>query len=116
MFIKLLSSVILFLTIGFTSTFSFADEAVTGRKIIDIGCHYVDDTCFVALSGPTFGAEEKCNVINTNEFRFSSSTVNGKRTYASLLSAFLAKKTVDIVVRGCDIKTGAVTLAWFHIR
>ncbi|WP_151811438.1 hypothetical protein [Acinetobacter bereziniae] len=101
------------ITISFAS---FADESVSNRKIIDIGCHSVDDTCFVMLSGAPFGSQEKCTSSATNEFRFSSSTPDGKRTYASLLAAFLAKRTVDIELRGCDARSGAVTLVWFHIR
>ena len=97
------------------NTSLFADENVSNRKIIDIGCHTWDDTCFVSLSGAPFGANENCTYKPINEFRFSSSTANGKRTYASLLSAFLAKKTVDIYISGCG-PGGWPTLAYFHIR
>lgn len=100
------------MTISFAS---FAAEDVSNRKIIDIGCHTWDDTCFVTVTGPSFGANENCLYTSTNEFRFSSSTTNGKRTYASLLSAFLAKKTVDIYISGCG-PGGWPTLMWFHIR
>ncbi|MFW2013265.1 hypothetical protein [Acinetobacter bereziniae] len=100
------------MTISFTS---FAAEDVSNRKIIDIGCHSVDGTCFVTLTGTPFGANENCFYTSTNEFRFESSTTNGKRTYASLLSAFLAKKTVDIYISGCS-SDGRPTLMWFHIR
>lgn len=100
------------MTISFAS---FAAEDVSNRKIIDIGCHTWDDTCFITLSGTPFGANENCIDKPINELRFPSSTINGKRTYASLLAAFLAKKTVDIYISGCG-PGGWPYLAYFHIR
>ncbi|HCQ9872900.1 hypothetical protein KPF69_12530 [Acinetobacter baumannii] len=104
-----------FLTLCFNTTL-FAAEGVEGRKIIDIGCHADSGTCYVSLSGNPFGSTLGCPVSNTNEFRFDNAeTPHGKRAYASLLAAFLAKKTVDIYLAGCTSQ-GHPNLIFFHIR
>lgn len=96
------------------NTTSFAGEDVLNRKIVDIGCHLSNDTCYVTLSGTQFGSAEKCIYGPSTEFRFGSGTPHGKRVYASLLAAFLAKKTVDAYITGCF--EGRITLEYFHIR
>ncbi|ENU59642.1 hypothetical protein [Acinetobacter guillouiae] len=111
----MIKKIMLTLILMLGSTPLFAGENVSNRKIIDIGCHTWDDTCFITLSGPPFGSNENCTDRPINELRFPSSTTNGKRTYASLLSAFLAKKTVDIYISGCG-PGGWPTLAYFHIH
>ncbi|MEN8283476.1 hypothetical protein [Acinetobacter gerneri] len=105
---------ILFVTLLFTCNHTFAAENVVGRKIVDIGCHVDTGVCYVALSGEAFGKNEKCTVSPSNEFRFDASTVNGKRTYASLYGAFLSKKLVDVYISGCYV--GFLTLAFYHVK
>ncbi|TVT77111.1 hypothetical protein [Acinetobacter colistiniresistens] len=105
---------IIFILILAISSTTFAAESISNRKIIDIGCHISSDTCFVTLSGPVFGSLENCTYTPTNEFRFSGGTTSGKRTYASLLTAFISKKTVDVYITGCY--GGWATLEFFHIR
>jgi hypothetical protein len=95
------------------SQIAFAIEGVIGRKIVHVGCNAYDGTCFIKLNGSAIGSTLKCLVGETNEFRFDSSTTVGRRTYASLYGAFIAKKTVDVHLDGCfDNKP---TLVWFHI-
>ena len=92
-----------------------ADEDTGFRKIINIGCSNVNDTCFVVLDGPLFGASLGCPSGSTNEFRFNNGdTTYGKRTYASLLAAYLAGKRVSAYLSGCTAE-GAPALKWFHI-
>lgn len=60
--------------------------------IKSIGCHHVDGTCYFSMAG--LNSTPNCNKIA--ELRFDASTTNGKRTYASLFSAYLTKKTVVV--------------------
>ncbi|MPS62318.1 MAG: hypothetical protein E2595_12630 [Acinetobacter sp.] len=104
-----------FLALCFNTTL-FAAESVEGRKIIDIGCHADSGICYVTLSGSPFGSTLGCRFPQTNEFRFENvETSHGKRAYASLLAAFLAKKTVDVYLAGCTSQ-GHPNLVFFHIR
>ena len=93
-----------------------AGENVGGRKIVDIGCHSGDGTCFVTLDGAPFGASLSCRTSATNEFRFDNGdTAIGRRTYASFLAAMLSGRTVSVYIDGCSSQ-GAPTLLWFHIN
>jgi hypothetical protein len=94
-----------------------ADDYVTGRHITDIGCHHVDSTCYVSLDGAAFGAAENCvqTLAGSNEFRFDNAdTANGRRTYASLLAAFLSQRPVSVLIRGCSAQ-GMPSLVYFHM-
>ncbi|QNW97025.1 hypothetical protein IC797_11670 [Acinetobacter seifertii] len=102
--------------VSFFNTTSFAGENVNGREITDIGCHSINGTCYVTLSGDSFGTTLGCANTATHEFRFDDAdTTNGKRAYASLLAAFLTNKTVDIFLDGCTSQ-GAPKLQYFHVR
>lgn len=92
-----------------------AEETTGYRKILDIGCHSSDGTCYATLSGNSFGAQQNCSFGNTNEFRFDSTTIHGRRTCASLLSAFLTNKPVSVTFAGCFNGTWP-TIAYFRIQ
>ncbi len=94
-----------------------ADDYLAGRRITHIGCHHVDGTCFVSLDGAAFGAAENCaqTPAGGNQFRFDNAdTVNGRRTYASLLAAFLSQRPVTVHIRGCSSQ-GIPSLLYFDI-
>ncbi|CAM9339415.1 hypothetical protein J0904_00260 [Acinetobacter bereziniae] len=99
------------MTISFAS---FAAEDIYARKILSIGCHHVDGICYVTVSGENFGSSLGCSYTSTNQFRFDGSTQIGKRTYASLYGAFLAKKTIQANLTGCS-SDGRPSIAWFMI-
>jgi hypothetical protein len=95
---------------------SHASDYPANRYITTIGCHQTDGTCFVNLDGAAFGASEGCVQGGSNQFRFDNAdTPNGRRTYASLLSAYLAKKRVDVAISGCSSQ-GVPTLTYFLVR
>lgn len=93
----------------------FAEETTGYRKILDIGCHVSDGTCYATLSGSSFGAQQNCSFGNTNEFRFDSTSIHGRRTYTSLLSAFLTNKPVSVTFAGCFNGTWP-TITYFRIQ
>jgi hypothetical protein len=93
-----------------------AAEWVPGRNIVDIGCHAGDGTCFVTLSGAPFGANEGCSQGSLfNQFRFDNAdTSDGRRTYASMLTAFTAGRKVSVYISGCSVQ-GVPSLGYFSI-
>lgn len=94
-----------------------ADENVVARRITNIGCHHVDGTCYVSLDGAAFGASENCAKAPAggNQFRFDNAdTANGRRTYASLLAAFLSQRPVTVLIRGCSGQ-GVPSLLYYDI-
>ena len=94
-----------------------ADEHVVGRHITHIGCHHIDGTCFVSLDGAAFGAAENCAQVPAggNQFRFDNAdTANGRRTYASLLAAFLSQRPVAVLIRGCSAQ-GVPSLLYYDV-
>ncbi len=109
--LKKMMLIFILMTINFSS---FAAENITYRKITSIGCHHIDGTCYVSLSGEPFGNTLSCPYKNINQFRFDASTVIGKRTYASLYAAYLAKKFVDVYLDGCS-SDGRPSIAWYTI-
>jgi hypothetical protein len=95
---------------------AIAAEMVPGRHVVEIGCHAGDGTCFVTLSGAPFGANEGCSQGSAfNQFRFDNAdTPNGRRTYASLLTAFATGRKVSVYISGCSAQ-GVPSLGYFHI-
>lgn len=94
---------------------ALAGESVGPRKIIDIGCHNGDGTCFVTLDGEAFGSTLGCLNASGKEFRFDNGdTAVGRRSYASLLAAFLSGKSVSVYLDGCTAQ-GFSKLAYFHV-
>ncbi|MBJ8442779.1 hypothetical protein [Acinetobacter bereziniae] len=106
---------IIFVTALFLSSITYAGENVLNRKILDIGCHMTDGTCYVTLTGEPFGAYENCPSKTTNTFRFNSSSIHGRRAYASFYGAFLSKKIVDVYIDGC-YETGSPTITYYHVK
>ncbi|WP_227552137.1 MULTISPECIES: hypothetical protein [unclassified Acinetobacter] len=74
-----------------------------------------DGTCYVTLTGESFGAYENCPSKMTNTFRFNSSSIHGRRAYASFYGAFLSKKTVEVYIDGC-YETGSPTITYYHVN
>jgi hypothetical protein len=62
-----------------------ANGVVTG-----LGCHNVDDVCWVSLDG--YGNSVYCN--HTNQLRWDASTSWGKRWYATILAASLSGRSL----------------------
>ena len=92
-----------------------ADEETGYRKIVSIGCHNTNGTCYVALDGTSFGGSLGCANAPTIEFRFDNGdTEIGKRAYASLLAAYLSGKSVTAHLVGCTSQ-GLPALAWFRV-
>lgn len=81
--------------------FVFSAESVSARKILALGCHNSNDTCYVSLDGPAFSSEPGC--ISGNEFRFDNAGESyGKRAYASFFAAYLAGKRITVYLSGCS--------------
>src|SRR6266568_7193294 len=81
----------MFMTAG-----AWAGESVGPRKVLDVGCHNTDGTCYVTLDGSAFGSTLGCLTGATTEFRFDNGdTTIGRRAYASFLSALLSGKSVS---------------------
>lgn len=94
---------------------AYAGEDTGGRRILDVGCHNVNGTCFVDLDGAAFGASLNCPVGATNQFRFDNSdTAVGKRTFAALMAAYLSGKHISVHLDGCSSQ-GWPTIAWFYV-
>lgn len=94
-----------------------ADDHVVGRHITRIGCHHVNGTCYVSVDGAAFGASEDCAnaPAGSNQFRFDNAdTADGRRTYASLLSAFLSQRPVTVLIRGCSAQ-GVPSLLYYEL-
>ena len=90
--------------IGFSSSATAGYQEYIGRRTISwIGCYNGNNTCFVAFDGMIFGADQGCVVPGPEARWDNGDTSEGKRTYASLLAAYLAGKKVDIVINGCSI-------------
>jgi hypothetical protein len=93
-----------------------ATESLVDRKIVSIGCHETSGTCYVTLDGAHFGTVDGCTIGATNEFRWDDAdTANGRRAYASLLTAFTMQSPMSITVSGCSTQ-GWPKLAMFRIK
>lgn len=78
-------------------------ETVLARKIVSIGCHHGNGTCYVQLDGAPFGGGEGCATGPTHEFRWDNAeTADGRRTYASMMAAYLQQKKVGVSIVGCS--------------
>jgi len=94
---------------------AYAGEDLSARKIVNVGCHTGDGTCFVELDGAAFGASLNCPVKPTNQFRFDNSdTAVGKRTFAAFMAAYLSGKHLAVHLEGCSAQ-GWPTVAWFYV-
>jgi len=94
---------------------AYAGENLSARKVLDIGCHNTNGTCFVDLDGPVFGSSLNCPVNSTSQFRFDNSDTSvGKRTFAAFLAAYLTGKRVAVYLEGCSAQ-GWPTVAYFYV-
>jgi hypothetical protein len=93
-----------------------AAEEAAQRRITSIGCHHGDGTCFVSLDGAPFGGNEGCSAGGGNQFRWDNAdAANGRRTYASLLAAYLQGKRVTVSISGCSGQ-GVPTVLWYRVH
>jgi hypothetical protein len=94
---------------------AYAGEDSGVRKVVNVGCHTGDGTCFVGLDGPAFGASLNCPTGATNQFRFDNGdTAIGKRAFAAFMAAYLSGKHVTVHFEGCSAQ-GYPTLQWFYV-
>jgi hypothetical protein len=92
-----------------------AGEYIGPRKILDLGCHNTDGTCYVTLDGSAFGSTLGCVVGSITEFRFDNGdTADGRRAYASFLSASIAGKSISVYLDGCTVQ-GYAKLVYFRV-
>jgi hypothetical protein len=111
----LIRAVLAALTFGF-ALHAKATESLVDRKIVSMGCHETSGTCYVAIDGAPFGAVDGCPIGPTNEFRWDDAeTANGRRAYASMLTAFTMQSPMSITVSGCSTQ-GWPKLAMFRIK
>lgn len=88
-----------------------ADVMFTGN-ISDVGCHQVNGTCYLTLENTSISLPE-CK--NSGDLRWDNAdTENGKRSYASMLAAFLTNTKVQVVVGGCTDQ-GFPALRYYHL-
>jgi hypothetical protein len=114
----MLKKIALVFSLFLFTSLSHADENISSRKIVDIGCHAYNGICYVQLDGPAFGSTLNCSspASSTNQFRFDNAdSVNGKRAFAALYAAFLTKKEIDVYLSGCTSQ-GAPKLGYYHIH
>lgn len=67
-------------------------------KILRLGCHVTDDTCYVLLDLDSPLGPESCP---GKSFRWSANSVNGQAVLSQLTAAFFADKTVSLNASGC---------------
>lgn len=69
----------------------YAEGSIGPRKILNIGCHLNDTTCYVTVEGSAVGPTQCSNTsIRWNE----SSSPGGKNTLALLMGAHMSGKPV----------------------
>jgi hypothetical protein len=86
-------------------------------RIIDIGCHQVNDHCYVTLSEPV-AVDIDCTYskTTTSQLRWDDpDQPKGQRTFAALYAAFLAGRSVSLQVAGCS-GSGYATFGYYHIQ
>jgi len=93
----------------------WAGESTGVRKILYLGCHDTDGTCYVGLDGGAFGVTLGCPLGPMAEFRFDNGDTDvGRRAYASLLAAMLSGKSVVVSLDGCTTQ-GYPKLLYFAV-
>jgi hypothetical protein len=110
--LSFVSSIFLF---GSSARAQVLSEDIGFRKIVGIGCHNIDGTCFVTVDGAVFGASLGCASGATTSFRFDNGdTAIGKRTFAALMAAYLSGKHVEVYLTGCSVQ-GFPAIKYFNI-
>nr|VFJ93504.1 MAG: hypothetical protein BECKLFY1418B_GA0070995_10472 [Candidatus Kentron sp. LFY] len=65
------------------------------RNIVNMGCHNVDNTCYVTISGSSIGPPS----CNSTSIRWNEKyDANGKSVLALLTAAFLGGKQVSFAI------------------
>nr|VFK21079.1 MAG: hypothetical protein BECKLFY1418C_GA0070996_10852 [Candidatus Kentron sp. LFY] len=65
------------------------------RNIVNMGCHNVDNTCYVTISGSSIGPSS----CNSTSIRWNEKyDANGKSVLALLTAAFLAGKRASFAI------------------
>ncbi|MDX1303031.1 hypothetical protein [Photobacterium sp.] len=78
-----------------TSAFATASTPSGVREIETIGCHKVDNTCYVTIKGPAVGPVECQN----NSVRFNDANdANGKASLSLITAAYFAGKKVSLAI------------------
>ena len=74
---------------------SASAEIATGpRKVVAVGCHSHDRTCYITIDGEAIGPNASCT---SNSIRWSAITDENHNEMVSLLTAaFIAGKSVSI--------------------
>ena len=89
-------------------------ENLGQRTITGIGCHNYNNTCFIALDGVEFGADQGCTNAS-NQVRWDNgNTSEGKRAYSTLLTAYMTGKKANITIYGCNYQSFP-TITWYWI-
>ncbi|TBV76311.1 hypothetical protein [Pseudoxanthomonas winnipegensis] len=105
-----------FVGLSMISAGALAGEELARRRVVDIGCHNTDGTCYIKLDGSPFGSTLGWPVGVGNEFRFDNGdTTIGARAYASFLAAFTSERPVTVHVEGCTSQ-GYPNLRFFTIN
>lgn len=107
---KLFKILLVGLCVGLFSEGAFAVDSGIGQ-ITNMGCHTGDETCFVSLNVPVFGAEFGC--ASTQARWPVNSYPNGKVALAQLTAAWLAGKRVGLNIVACY--NGWPTFNWYNI-
>lgn len=88
-----------------------AQTTFTGQ-ISDIGCHHVNATCYATFRNVPIALPE---CANKGELRWDNAdSEDGRRTYSSLLSAFLTDTWLSVTVSGCTIQ-GYPAILYYHL-
>ena len=94
---------------------SASAQEVGFRRVLSVGCHNTDNTCFVTLDGTPFGQTSGCPRAPDTEVRFDNGdTAEGRRTYASLLLAMQTGAPVTVSINGCTVQ-GSMKLQYFRV-
>ena len=87
------------------SNFSYADENTGFRKILDVGCHLHDGTCFVVVDGAAIGGSYGCS---STQIRWDANTpVMGKHHLSMMLATMKASGLAYFNISGCYTQQAA---------
>ncbi|OWQ90801.1 hypothetical protein CDN99_11575 [Roseateles aquatilis] len=90
-------------------------EDLGWRRVLTVGCHNTDNTCFVQVDGPPFGQSLGCSRTPDTEFRFDNGdTPQGRRAYASFLLALNSGAPILVTVDGCT-QQGTAKLLHYRV-
>ncbi|MGI0118313.1 hypothetical protein [Zooshikella sp. RANM57] len=93
----------------------YADMNTSWRQIQSVGCHTVDTTCFVEISGNPIGP----NACRSNSFRWDrKKSPNGDASLSLLTAAFAAGYQVSLQVpdQCYQDQPNYPTFIWFNVK